>query len=79
MCATPPKPKNKTQIEVKPPEIQLGSDNPSAAARGILKRGRSQLRSDIGLGIPLPPTSGVSIPVVYPGTQERDRTPRSFF
>jgi hypothetical protein len=54
MCASPPKPKNKVPIEVKAPEIQLGAINPSSDTRLRLRRGRNQLRTDLGLGIPLP-------------------------
>lgn len=61
MCATPPKPKNKVPVEIKAPEVQLGTDNPSASTRLLQRRGRSQLRTDLGLGIPLP-TAGLNIP-----------------
>lgn len=61
MCATPPKPKNKTPIEVKAPELQLGVENPGADQRLRMRRGRNQLRTDLGLGIPLP-AAGLNVP-----------------
>lgn len=61
MCATPPKPRNKIPIEIKPPELKLGVDNPSADARLRVRRGRNQLRTDLGLGIPLP-AAGLNVP-----------------
>ena len=61
MCASPPKPKNKTPIEVKAPELQLGAENAGADQRLRMRRGRSQLRTDLGLSIPLP-NAGLNIP-----------------
>jgi hypothetical protein len=61
MCATPPKPKNRTPIEVKPPELQLGAANPAADVRLRMKRGRNQLRTDLGLSIPTLPAAGLSV------------------
>lgn len=60
MCATPPKPKNKVPIEIKPPELSLGTDNAAADTRLRMRRGRNQLRSDLGLSIPLP-AAGLNI------------------
>lgn len=61
MCATPPKPKNKVPVEVRAPEIQLGSDNPAALDRLRMRRGRNQLRTDLGLSIPTLPASGLNV------------------
>lgn len=60
MCASPPKPKNKVPVEVKAPELILGTDNASADTRLRARRGRNQLRTDLGLGIPLP-SAGLNI------------------
>lgn len=60
MCASPPKPKNKTSVEVKAPEVDLGSQVGASDTRNRLKRGRNQLRTDFGLGIPVP-TTGLNV------------------
>ena len=61
MCASPPKPKNKIPIEIKPPELQLGVENPAADQRLRMRRGRNQLRTDLGLSIPTLPAAGLNI------------------
>lgn len=61
MCSSsPPKPK-RPPAEIKSPELSLGVDNPATDARLRLRRGRNQLRTDIGLAIPLP-TAGLNVP-----------------
>lgn len=60
MCASPPKPKNKTTVEVKAPEVDLGSQVSSGDTRRRLARGRNQLRADYGLSIPTP-GSGLNV------------------
>lgn len=62
MCSKPPDaPRAYSPPPVKAPEIQLGNENSSTDARRLKRRGRNQLRTDLGLSLERT-GSGLTIP-----------------
>lgn len=63
MCAKPPKPpKPYAPPPVEPPKIDLGSGSANEDPRLAKRRGRNQLRTDLGLGLPEGTGTGLTIP-----------------
>ena len=62
MCMKMPKaPKPVNPPPIKPPEIQIGSDSPNEDPRLIKRRGRNQLRTDLGLALEKGLGSGLTL------------------